>query len=138
MIGADEEERRRCDEERIGALVDSAGQVVASLSSPLAVYYDMEPRLTAPLPAAGLAAESGAPILPVDATGVPPAIRGVLARLHRPVIYVVGPPAAVSHAVLAKLTRYGPVRRIYPGPGAVGTSGPGALRYLFLIASSAQ
>jgi hypothetical protein len=39
-----------------GALVDSAGHVVASLSSPLAVYYDMEPRLTAPLPAAGLTA----------------------------------------------------------------------------------
>jgi hypothetical protein len=34
-----------------GALVDSSGRVVASVSSPLAVYYDMEPRLTAPLPA---------------------------------------------------------------------------------------
>ncbi len=39
-----------------GALVDSSGHVVASLSSPLAVYYDMEPRLTAPLPPAGLPA----------------------------------------------------------------------------------
>ncbi len=39
-----------------GALVDSAGHVVTSLTSPLAVYYDMEPRITAPLPAAGLAA----------------------------------------------------------------------------------
>ena len=39
-----------------GALVDSTGRVVASLSSPLAVYYDMEPRITAPLPAAGLPA----------------------------------------------------------------------------------
>jgi hypothetical protein len=35
-------------------LRDSAGRVVASLASPLAVYYDMSPRLTAPLPAAGL------------------------------------------------------------------------------------
>jgi P pilus assembly chaperone PapD len=33
-----------------GALVDSAGKVVASVTSPLAVYYDMEPRLMAPLP----------------------------------------------------------------------------------------
>lgn len=40
-----------------GALVDSTGHVVASLSSPLAVYYDMEPRITAPLPA-GLPAGS--------------------------------------------------------------------------------
>jgi hypothetical protein len=39
-----------------GALTDSTGKVVATVSSPLAVYYDMEPRLTAPLPAAGLAA----------------------------------------------------------------------------------
>lgn len=39
-----------------GALVDSAGKVVTSLTSPLAVYYDMEPRLTAPLPVAGLPA----------------------------------------------------------------------------------
>jgi len=35
-------------------VVDSAGRKVASLASPLAVYFDMEPRLTAPLPAAGL------------------------------------------------------------------------------------
>jgi P pilus assembly chaperone PapD len=39
-----------------GALVDSTGRVVTSLTTPLAVYYDMEPRLTAPLPAAGLPA----------------------------------------------------------------------------------
>lgn len=37
-------------------LRDSTGRVVASLASPLAVYYDMAPRLTAPLPAAGLPA----------------------------------------------------------------------------------
>lgn len=37
-------------------LRDSTGRVVASLASPLAVYYDMAPRLTAPLPAAGLRA----------------------------------------------------------------------------------
>jgi hypothetical protein len=77
------------------------------------------------MPAAGLAAESGAPILPVDAAGVPRATRRVLARLHRPVIYAVGPPAAVSRAVLAELARLGPVRRIYPGPSAVGAPGPG-------------
>jgi hypothetical protein len=64
------------------------------------------------MPAAGLAAESGAPILPVDAAGIPPATRRVLAHLHHPVIYAVGPPAAVSDAVLAALNRFGPVRRI--------------------------
>jgi hypothetical protein len=34
-----------------GALVDSAGATVTTFSSPVAVYYDMEPRLTASLPA---------------------------------------------------------------------------------------
>jgi hypothetical protein len=77
------------------------------------------------MPAAGLAAESGAPILPVDAAGIPRATHKVLARLHRPVIYAVGPPTAVSHAVLAELARLGPVRRIDPVPGASGASGPG-------------
>jgi hypothetical protein len=38
------------------ALVDTTGRVVTTLTSPLAVYYDMEPRVTAPLPAAGLPA----------------------------------------------------------------------------------
>jgi hypothetical protein len=78
------------------------------------------------MPAAGLAAESGAPILAVGAAGVPPATQRVLARLRRPAIYVVGPPAAVSHTVLARLRRYGSVRRIYSGPGAVGAGGPGS------------
>jgi fimbrial chaperone protein len=34
-----------------GALSDPAGATVATFSSPVAVYYDMQPRLTAPLPA---------------------------------------------------------------------------------------
>ncbi len=78
------------------------------------------------MPAAGLAAESGAPILPVNAESVPPATARVLARLHHLAIYVVGPPTAVSHVMLVKLRRYGSVRRIYPGPSAVGSGGPGS------------
>jgi hypothetical protein len=77
------------------------------------------------MPAAGLAAESGVPILPVNAAAIPPATRRVLVHLHRPAIYAVGPPSAVSHTVLAKLMRFGAVRRIYPTPGANGASGPG-------------
>ncbi len=77
------------------------------------------------MPAAGLAAESGVPILPVNAAAVPPATRTVLAHLHRPIIYAMGPPSAVSHTALAELMRFGAVRRIYPTPGADGASGPG-------------
>jgi len=39
-----------------GALADSAGRAVATFSSPLAVYYDLEPRLTAALPGGTLPA----------------------------------------------------------------------------------
>jgi P pilus assembly chaperone PapD len=38
-----------------GALADSSGATVATFVSPLAVYFDMEPRLTAALPAGRLA-----------------------------------------------------------------------------------
>jgi hypothetical protein len=38
-----------------GALSDARGKVVASVSSPLAVYYDMEPRMAVPLPGGTLA-----------------------------------------------------------------------------------
>jgi len=80
------------------------------------------------MPAAGLAAETGAPILPVDASRIPRATRRVLAGLRRPIIYAVGPPAAVSEAVLAKLSRLGAVRRIDAGPGTPASlaAGPGA------------
>ncbi len=78
------------------------------------------------MPAAGLAAETGAPILLVGAGGVPAPTRAALATLRRPTIYVVGPPAAVGHAVAGALARYGPVRRIDAQTGGVGASGPGA------------
>ena len=58
-----------------GALVDAKGQTVASVTSPLAVYYDMEPRLTAPLPAGGLPA--GTYRLKIDVASV---ARGSRAR----------------------------------------------------------
>jgi hypothetical protein len=63
------------------------------------------------MPAAGLAAESGAPILFVTAAGVPTATAAVLANLHRPTIYLVGP-TAVSARALAALARLGTVRPI--------------------------
>jgi hypothetical protein len=68
------------------------------------------------MPAAGLAAESGAPILPVTATGVPAASAAALTALHRPTIYVVGS-AAVGGHTLGELARFGAVTQI-PGTGA--------------------
>jgi hypothetical protein len=63
------------------------------------------------MPAAGLSAESGAPILLVGPTSVPAATRSELAGLHRPTIYVIGP-SALHGSVFAALARLGAVKRI--------------------------
>lgn len=76
----------------------------------IVVAADGPPALS--MPAAGLAAESGAPILPVTAAAIPRATRGALAALRRPAIYVVGSSTAVSDATLAKLGRYGTTHRV--------------------------
>ena len=62
------------------------------------------------MPAAGLAAQSGAPILFVTRRSVPAATAAELRSLGRPSIYTVGS-TAISEAVLAKLSRFGPVKR---------------------------
>jgi hypothetical protein len=70
------------------------------------------------MPAAGLSAESGAPILFTTAAGVPSATRATLTRLHRPAIYTVDP-ASIGGASLAELARLGSVTPI-------GAAGAGA------------
>ena len=74
------------------------------------------------MPAAGLSAESGAPILLVTAAGVPEATAAELLRLGRPAIYVVDP-SSVGGPTLAALARLGPVTAIPGGstPGATGS-----------------
>lgn len=74
------------------------------------------------MPAAGLSAESGAPILFVTRAGVPAATAAALARLHRPAIYVIDP-ASVSSTALTALARLGHVTRIPDEAGAVGAAG---------------
>jgi len=73
------------------------------------------------MPAAGLAAESGAPILFTASTGVPAATSAALSHLRRPAIYLVGVPA-ISRAALGELARFGQVTPIAQA-GAVG-AGP--------------
>jgi hypothetical protein len=66
---------------------------------------------TIEMPAAGLAAESGAPILFVTPARVPAPTAAVLSALHRPSIYVIGS-AAVGARALGRLAHYGPVTEI--------------------------
>jgi hypothetical protein len=63
------------------------------------------------MPAAGLAAESGAPILFVTPTRVSAPTASVLTALHHPTIYVIDPSIIGVHT-LHELRHYGPVRAI--------------------------
>ena len=76
------------------------------------------------MPAAGLAAQSGAPILLVSAMGVPSATSGELKRWHRPTLYVVGGTVAVSSATAGQLARYGTVKRVVSPTGRIGPEDP--------------
>jgi hypothetical protein len=73
------------------------------------------------MPAAGLAAESGAPILFVTPARVPAATAEALAGLHRPSIYVIDA-SAVGRRTLHELRRFGPVTSIASGIAAAGSA----------------
>jgi hypothetical protein len=77
---------------------------------------DGPPAMT--MPAAGLAAQTGAPILFVEHSGVPSATRVELGRLGRTSMYIVGPSAVVPEKVASELGRFGTVTRI-SGPDPV-------------------
>jgi hypothetical protein len=71
---------------------------------------DGPPAMT--MPAAGLAAQTGAPILFVQRTRVPQATASELRRLGSVSIYIVGPSSVVSDGVARELQRFGGVTRI--------------------------
>jgi hypothetical protein len=71
---------------------------------------DGPPAMTTP--AAGLAAQTGTPILYVDRLRIPRATSAELTRLGRISIYVIGPSTMVSEHVKAQLEGFGPVTRI--------------------------
>ncbi len=70
------------------------------------------------MPAAGWAAESGDPILYVNASGVPAPTRQALLTHQKPNIYVLGPASVIANRVLAQLRKYGKVKRIGTGDPA--------------------
>jgi len=78
------------------------------------------------MPAAGLAAQSGAPILFVTSGGVPPATAAELRSLGRPAIYAVGS-TAIGTRTLNELARYGPVKRAEVSPNEDATPAGNAI-----------
>ena len=73
------------------------------------------------MPAAGWAAKSGHPVLWALRDSLPEETRAAIRRHRRPRIYVLGPPEAISDAVLRQLDRLGPARRV-SGPDPVANA----------------
>lgn len=84
-----------------------------SPSRVIVTALDAAPAMT--MPAAGLAAESGTPILLVERSRLPAATAAELRRLGRPAMYVVGPTGVVGDRVVSELRRFGKVTRIDGG-----------------------
>jgi hypothetical protein len=64
------------------------------------------------MPAAGLAAKTGAPVLWTDRDRLPSATESAIRARKSPRIYVIGPASAVSDAVLRRLRKLGTVKRL--------------------------
>jgi hypothetical protein len=64
------------------------------------------------MPAAGWAAKQGDPVLWTERDSLPPATRAAIVAHNRPRIYVLGPAAVISEAVVKSLEGLGTVRRI--------------------------
>jgi len=90
----------------------------------IVVNIDGPPALA--MPAAGLAAQSGAPILFVTSSDVPAATAGELEDLGRPTIYTVGS-TAISEGVLTELARYGAIKRAEVSQGEDATPAGNAI-----------
>lgn len=84
------------------------------------------------MPAAGLAAQSGAPILYSSPGGLPAATRSILADLHHPSIYVLNPLYA-GKTSLGQLAQLGRVTQISAGASA-SAEGEGPVRNAIAVA----
>lgn len=119
--------------------------LAASVAKLLAIAHGQAPRAVIvvnpsgppalAMPAAGLAAQSGAPILFVSSSGVPAATAAELSSLGRPAIYTVGS-TAIGARTLSELGRYGSVTRVEAAPGEDATPAGNAVAVARFAAGS--
>jgi hypothetical protein len=109
---------RGADPYAVAASIDKFASVVLGKTSiNVVIASGTDPAYA--MPAAGWAAESGEPVLFVNASGIPSATRQALLAHQKPHIYVLGPPSVIPDSVLGQLRKYGSVKR-------VGASDPAA------------
>jgi hypothetical protein len=95
----------------LAAAVDSlAFRLTGRRSSAVIVAPSSDPRFA--MPAAAWAAKSGDAVLFSARDSLPAPTRQAIERRDNPRIYVLGPPSVISDAVLERLRRLGPVRRV--------------------------
>jgi hypothetical protein len=95
----------------LAAAIDRFASAAAGTPSPDVMIASADNAQFA-MPAAGLAAESGDPILFVNSSGVPTPTKQALLSHRRPHIYVLGPPSVIPDSVLSQLRKYGTVNRV--------------------------
>ncbi|HTP18407.1 MAG TPA: cell wall-binding repeat-containing protein [Solirubrobacteraceae bacterium] len=95
----------------LAAAIDKFASAAAGKPSPDVVIASADYPGYA-MPAAGWAAESGDPVLFVNASGVPAATASALKSDQMPHIYVLGPPSVIPDTVLTQLRQYGTVNRV--------------------------
>jgi hypothetical protein len=95
----------------LAAAIDRFASAAAGKTSPDVIVASADDPAYA-MPAAGLAAESGDPILFVTSDGVPAPTRQALLAHQSPRIYVLGPKSVIPHSVAAQLKKYGTVKRV--------------------------
>jgi hypothetical protein len=102
---------RGADHAALALAIDRLHTEAAGAPSPAIVVASSEQPGYA-MPAAGWAAKSGSPVLWVTRDAIPETTRAAIESHPRPQIFVLGPPTAVSDAVVAELAELGTVRRI--------------------------
>jgi Cell wall binding domain 2 (CWB2) len=93
------------------AAIDRFASAAAGKPSPDVVIASADSPAYA-MPAAGWAAESGDPVLFVNASGIPAPTAQALQSDQMPHIYVLGPPSVIPDTILAQLRKYGTVNRV--------------------------
>ncbi len=109
---------RRGDPAAVAAAIERLSRAPAAARPRQVIVLAADAPLALQMPAAGLAAESGAPILFVNAGTVPAATAAALTRLRRPAIYVIGPSAVGARALGGARAASGtsrPIRRRLDG-----------------------
>ncbi len=109
----------------LAASIERLGRSAGAAAAHQAIVVPADAAHAMQMPAAGLSAESAAPILLVQGGHVPAATKAALVALHRPSIYVIDA-SAVGSSALAHLRHLGSVTEI-SGSGSAEQAGANAI-----------